>query len=110
MNTKEFAEARGITLDEAYEITGNTHWKQEVEDVVEETAETVEDVIETVEDVVEDAVEFAEDNPELLAVALSLMTGIGHKTPAYLAFVLENKDELKGEYEKVKKYIERYIK
>lgn len=103
MNTKEFAEARGITLDEAKEITGNTHWNQAVSDVVEE-------VVEAVEEVVEEALDFAEDNQELLEVALSLQTGIGTKTKAYLRFVLENREELTNEYNKVKHLIERYIK
>lgn len=102
MNTKEFAEARGIPLKEAYEITGNTRWNQEVIDVVEE-------VVEAVEEVVEDALDFAEDNRELLEVALSLQTGIGYKTKEYLQFVLDNREELKAEYEKVKGLIERYI-
>ena len=110
MNTKEFAKARGIPLSEAYEITGNTHWNQEVEGVVEDVVEVVEEVVEVAEAVVEDAVDFIEDNPELLAQAIALQGLIGWKTPAYLAFVLENKDELKNEYEKVKHNIERYIK
>ena len=109
MNTKEFAEARGITLKEAKEITGNTHWNQEVADVVGDATEIIEDTVELVEDVVEEVATFIDDNPELLREAIALQTGIGYKTPAYLAFVLKHKDELKAEYEKVKGLIERYI-
>lgn len=77
---------------------------------VEEIKEVVEDVAEVIEVVVEGVIDTMEDNPELLLAALALQTGIGSKSPAYLRFVLENKDGLNAEYEKVKHLIEKYVK
>ena len=45
MNLKEYAEEKGITIKEAKELTGLTHWKQ----IVPESCDEIEEVAETVD-------------------------------------------------------------
>lgn len=121
MNLKEYAEEVGISLAEAKEATGLTHWNQPVpmmaepvkpvEDVFIETESTEEDTLtmeEFVEEVLAPVIE-AFDDADLLERARSLQTGVGFKTVAYLQFVLDNKDELIEEYQSVKALIKRFV-
>ena len=39
MNLKEYADKEGLTLADAKELTGLTHWKQEVAESCDEIAE-----------------------------------------------------------------------
>jgi len=45
MNLKEYAEDKGISLAEAKELTGLTHWKQEVPESCDEIPEIQEDIV-----------------------------------------------------------------
>lgn len=105
MNLKKYAEIEGISLAKAKELTGLTHWKQEVQEFVpSEASESV-----TVADVIEDVIEIVDD-PEVLKQARALQTCIGYKTPAYLRFVSEHKEEIQAEFERVKGLIARFVK
>ena len=101
---KNFAEEKGLSLEQAKKLTGLTHWKQGVVDP------SVYDRIPIIDPVSNKVIEpNGTDNNELLKQAIALQECIGQKTPAYLAFVNNNKEKLPNEYELVKHNIKRYI-
>jgi hypothetical protein len=109
MNLKDKCKELGISLAEGKEQFGLTHWNQPVpEQEIDDVGTVAEEVIETLEQVA-DLVEAVANDPDLLLKARALQTGIGFKTPAYLRFVLDNKDLLAEEFELVKKLIERCL-
>ena len=82
MNLKEWAEKNGHTLAEAKELTGLTHWKQEVPESCDEIPEVAETVIETKskeETVTEPKKELQEEH-DLKLIELSIR-GAGVKSP-----------------------------
>lgn len=60
MNLKTYAEENGLTLDEAKELTGLTHWNQQVPESCDEIVADTPDVVDTSD--VADAPD-AEDEP-----------------------------------------------
>ena len=113
-----------MTLDEAKEATGLTHWNQtvvdqketvvdegeavEAQEAAEDAPESTNDSVVTVE-VIEEEEAITEDDKALVAEARALQTGIGYKTPEYLKFVDANKDLIPNEYEIAKNLIARYL-
>lgn len=93
MNLKEYAEANGISFDEAKKQTGLTHWKQEVPEQIE-TKSTEVDYTESKQVTKEDA--------------WDLRGGAGDKTIEFMKFVKENKTSIPEEYNRVKHLIERF--
>ena len=109
MNLKEYAEEKGISLSEAKELTGLTHWKQEVQEVVK---------IPSKQEIPEPAyVEPAYIKPVVIKTkskatveqARALRGMIGDKTKEFLVFVNDNKDAMPEEFERVKHNIEKYL-
>jgi hypothetical protein len=101
MNVKQYAEENELTLAEAYEQTGLTHWAQKVE--VESEEAVSEDTGTWVVSKVD------EDDPKLLEEARSKMGLIGWKTREFLHFVNDNKELLPVEYQRVLHLIEQYL-
>ena len=75
MNLKEYAKENDITLDEAKEKTGLTHWKQEVVEADASPADTPdvtkEDIVEEVMDVVDATKTLLEESKELMKMLMA---------------------------------------
>jgi len=91
MILKDYAKENGLTLAEAKELTGLTHWKQTVPESCDEIAEVVEEVIAVAVEVAEEikpvevavvkaVIEVAED---VISedVKLKSVRGLGTKSP-----------------------------
>lgn len=80
MNLKEYAEQEGITLKEAKERTGLTHWKQEVvETYSPESCDEIPEIPES-EDISDLVVETESKQEDLELIELSIR-GAGEKSP-----------------------------
>ena len=107
MNLKEYAEKSGLTLSEAKEITGLTHWKQPVPDAP--VAPSNQEVVR--EEIVPETAHVTpeQDDADVLAEGVALQGLLGQKTRDYLRFVLDNKESLPVEYKRTQQWIEKWI-
>ena len=55
MKVKEYAEKNDITIEEAKEQTGCTHWNQTIPETCDKVVDEVEDVIETAKDLLKES-------------------------------------------------------
>ncbi len=109
MTLKEWAEQNGKTLEEAYELTGLTHWKQTVpEEIAPEEIEPKK-VVEPVVEKTESQKRYESTLKRVKYEEEKLKKYLGTNSRRYLKYVSDHRKYIPEAYEEVKAQINRSL-